>query len=353
MEPNNFMDWESVCPSIIGFIMPRNQNFLQIFETTNNLFGAEWAALGEQALRLHQEYNSARAQLEHEAFRAQQTANIQLQELQNQLAQMHQQANTQALLAASHKQLNQTLEEPRLLQNQHAATQAQLKSALENYNQTEQPSVPGETKEPKISSLQGRNITSWAGKPAPDLPENEEHPKLGLRGIQERRQPTWLESSRPIEKIRTFDGLMEFLTDTSPREVVAAYRQLFPRLVNPAPFYQDAWDMFIQWLDSFPYEEPWQKEDPIAQAVNKVKRKQSLPPPSKARCFRCGRIGHYSTTCRVNAYREPFKPKNNTVSETRRPHGTPTQHGAILRPLGRNNKQVRTLDIIDVKELEK
>ncbi|ORC86544.1 uncharacterized protein TM35_000271340, partial [Trypanosoma theileri] len=64
--PNDFMDWETVCPSITGFTMPRNQNFLQIFETTYNLFRLEWAALGEEALRLHQEYNSARAQLEHE-----------------------------------------------------------------------------------------------------------------------------------------------------------------------------------------------------------------------------------------------------------------------------------------------
>ncbi|ORC85168.1 uncharacterized protein TM35_000371410 [Trypanosoma theileri] len=42
----------------------------------------------------------------------------------------------------------------------------------------------------------------------------------------------------------------------------------------------------------------------------------------------------------------------NTVRETCRPHGTPTQHSALSGPLGRHIKQVRTLDIIDVRELE-
>ncbi|ORC88598.1 uncharacterized protein TM35_000162360 [Trypanosoma theileri] len=43
----------------------------------------------------------------------------------------------------------------------------------------------------------------------------------------------------------------------------------------------------------------------------------------------------------------------NTVRETFRSHGTPTQHGALSRPLGRHNKQIVTPDIIDVREWEK
>ncbi|ORC85163.1 uncharacterized protein TM35_000371360, partial [Trypanosoma theileri] len=43
----------------------------------------------------------------------------------------------------------------------------------------------------------------------------------------------------------------------------------------------------------------------------------------------------------------------NSAGETCRSHGTPTQHGTISGPLGRNNKQVRTLDIIDVNNLGK
>ncbi|ORC88599.1 uncharacterized protein TM35_000162370 [Trypanosoma theileri] len=78
----DFMDWEAFCPSIINFTMRRNQNFfLQVFETTYNLFSAEWAALVEEATKLHYEYDRARAKLEREDFSVQQNANIQLQEL--------------------------------------------------------------------------------------------------------------------------------------------------------------------------------------------------------------------------------------------------------------------------------
>ncbi|ORC85245.1 uncharacterized protein TM35_000361050 [Trypanosoma theileri] len=180
-------------------------------------------------------------------------------------------------------------------------------------------------------------------------------------------------------------------------------------------------------------EEPQPKEDSFLQAAAKLKRKHSAPPPSKRRCFRCGRIGHYSTTCRVNTnsglgstaknlqerskhsgqtrgnsrsrctarqiqhkriderrkandnnhkrYREytwtvqddspldkerSFGPRRgssgrtrsrptviNAVRETCRSNGTPTKHGVISRPLSRNNKQVSTPHIIDVRELEK
>ncbi|ORC93220.1 uncharacterized protein TM35_000025460 [Trypanosoma theileri] len=87
------MDWEAFCPSIINFTMPRNQNFLQVFETTYNLFSAEWAALGKEATKLHCEYDCARAQLEREDFSVQQNANIQLQELQNQMAHIYQEVS--------------------------------------------------------------------------------------------------------------------------------------------------------------------------------------------------------------------------------------------------------------------
>ncbi|ORC85103.1 uncharacterized protein TM35_000381780 [Trypanosoma theileri] len=160
----DFMDWEALCPSIINFTMPRNQNFLHVFETTYNLFSAEWAALREEATKIHYEYDRAQAQLEHEDFSVQQNANIQLQELQNQMAQIYQEApsrkcnrlrrrsnckkrkrnwqNTQAQLAASRVLCNQTLKELRRLRNQHTATQSQLEAALEKLNEKGQQSVP-------------------------------------------------------------------------------------------------------------------------------------------------------------------------------------------------------------------
>ncbi|ORC92305.1 uncharacterized protein TM35_000045190 [Trypanosoma theileri] len=371
----DFMDLEALRPSIINFTMRRNQKiFLQVFETTYNLFSAEWAALGEEASKLHYEYECATAQLEREDFSVQQTANTQLQDLQYQLTQISQQAydaqmlsthmktqlqetqaqlaKTQAQLAASRVQCNQTLGKLRKMQKQHTATQARLGAALEKLNEKGQQSVPdtSHTTAPIDPPQKGRNLSSWAWKSEPALPTTEERPKLGICGIQELRQPIWTESCRPEEKIRTFEGLMEFLMDASPSELPAAYQRLFPRPVNPGLFFNDVWNNFVQWLDSVRnegisaqliqmgrqvctqlrviqtvkdnpglkvteltqvMEEPQLKEDPFLQVAAKIKRKHSAPPPSKARCFRCGRVGHYSTTCRVNLQKETYKPKND------------------------------------------
>ncbi|ORC89420.1 uncharacterized protein TM35_000121950 [Trypanosoma theileri] len=57
---------------------------------------------------------------------------------------------------------------------------------------------------------------------------------------------------------------------------------------------------------------------------------------------------------RGSSGRTPSRPKIiNAVRETCRSHGTPTQHSALSGPLGRNNKQISTPDIIDERELEK
>ncbi|ORC85162.1 uncharacterized protein TM35_000371350 [Trypanosoma theileri] len=142
--------------------------------------------------------------------------------------------------------------------------------------------------------------------------------------------------------------MMEYLGDASPGEVATAYQQLFPRPVNPGLFYQDAWNNFVQWLDSIRNEgisaqlvqmgrqiytqlrviqtakdfpgvkmydirevmaQPLQKDDPYIQAAFKLRKKTSAPPPGKAKCFRCRRTGHNSSTRSVRLQREVFKPK--------------------------------------------
>ncbi|ORC85171.1 uncharacterized protein TM35_000371440 [Trypanosoma theileri] len=139
------------------------------------------------------------------------------------------------------------------MRNQDTAAQSQLEAALEKIKRkrtTERSQCKPDNRTKSTPTKKGRNLSSWAWKPESALPHTEERPKLGFQGIQELRQPIWTESNRPSEKIRTFEGMMEYLGDASPGEVVAAYRQLFPRPVNPGIFYQDAWNNFVRWLDS-------------------------------------------------------------------------------------------------------
>ncbi|ORC89561.1 uncharacterized protein TM35_000123360 [Trypanosoma theileri] len=165
---------------------------------------------------------------------------MQIQEIQNQMAQFYQEAqtqkqleetqaqlaNTQAKLAASHKQCKQMLEELRQMQNQHAVTQSQLAAVLDKLNDREPQSVPDafHTTEEKDPPQKGRDLSSWAWRPEPAVPNTEERPKLSTRGIQELRQPTWSELCRPEEKIRTFEGMMEYLGETSPSQLIDAFQ---------------------------------------------------------------------------------------------------------------------------------
>ncbi|KEG06513.1 hypothetical protein DQ04_13551000 [Trypanosoma grayi] len=59
--------------------------------------------------------------------------------------------------------------------------------------------------------------------------------------------------------------------------------------------------------------DPRKEDDPVFQAVQKAKKHSA--PPSYARCFRCGRAGHYSTTCYAQVKKTPFKPKKR-LSDT-------------------------------------
>ncbi|KAG8339070.1 hypothetical protein TRVL_10102 [Trypanosoma vivax] len=55
---------------------------------------------------------------------------------------------------------------------------------------------------------------------------------------------------------------------------------------------------------------PRKEEDTYHQACLKP-RKQQAPGPSKARCFHCGRMGHYTSTCYVRMSYGPYlKPKS-------------------------------------------
>ncbi|KEG07049.1 hypothetical protein DQ04_11111010 [Trypanosoma grayi] len=174
-------------------------------------------------------------------------------------------------------------------------------------------------------------------------------PQVGLRGIQELKNKFVDKGFRPEENIRTFEGAMEYLVETSPEQLLAAYRDLFPLPIRPGFELCQAWDNFVAWIYAIRHEgmsaeqsqlgrrlyyqlrvaqaakenpgvniqtlanaisDPRKEEDPVFQAVQKAK-KHSAHPPSYARCFRCGRTGHYSTTCYVQVKKTPFKPKND------------------------------------------
>ncbi|KAH9599364.1 hypothetical protein LSM04_007774 [Trypanosoma melophagium] len=154
---------------------------------------------------------------------------------------------------------------------------------------------------------------------------------------KELKPPASFSGCRPEGQIRTFGGILRLMIDTSPGQLVSTYWGIFPMPANPAPVYNEAWGNFVQWVHKVRNEgllaqqvrigrrlytqlriiqteaiaQPLQKDDPSTQAAMKFCKKQSAQPLSKAYCFRCGLIGHCSSTRLVQLQREAFKQKNN------------------------------------------
>ncbi|ORC87495.1 uncharacterized protein TM35_000211010 [Trypanosoma theileri] len=90
--------------------------------------------------------------------------------------------------------------------------------------------------------------------------------------------------------------------------------------------------------------------DEKANAINRTRYERYSP---ALRCDSSLHKGRSFGPRRGSSGRTQSRPKIiNAARETRGPHGTPTKHGALSGPLGRNNKQISTPDIIDVRELE-
>ncbi|KAH9598815.1 hypothetical protein LSM04_001910 [Trypanosoma melophagium] len=86
--------------------------------------------------------------------------------------------------------------------------------------------------------------------PLREAEADQSHPREVFWGTQEQSRPVWTEYVRPEGRIRTFEGMMDYLLQTSITQLLAAYRKIFPMPANPGPAYNDAWNNFLQWANA-------------------------------------------------------------------------------------------------------
>ncbi|KAG8343053.1 hypothetical protein TRVL_06115 [Trypanosoma vivax] len=175
---------------------------------------------------------------------------------------------------------------------------------------------------------------------------------VGFRGVQVLPYKPSETSFKAEEKIRTYEGALEYLTATSPEHLLAARRGVFPMPTKPGFLLQDAWDETALWIRTVgemgpvdglnrlgrcaynrrrllrlarahpgmqaeslagALKGPRKEEGPHHHAHPKAQKRQT-PVLSNARCFRCGRMGCYGSACYANMAREPYwKSKNLTA----------------------------------------
>lgn len=100
----------------------------------------------------------------------------------------------------------------------------------------------------KVHTLTKEVRKQWPEETTP-MGHGERKPKRGFYpGIQDIQPPASFAGCRPEEQIRTFDGMLRLIIDTSPDQLLAACREIFPMSVNAGPTYSDAWGNFGQWV---------------------------------------------------------------------------------------------------------
>ncbi|KEG08038.1 hypothetical protein DQ04_08161010 [Trypanosoma grayi] len=208
--------------SMVSFNMPKNENFLKAFDDARATFRTEWMELEESKLILYQQYEMARAQLAEENLKIQQDAYAQTVGSHERFNQMQHQINT------LESQKTQLCKENNQMQDRINQMQAW-------FNQKEKQGLPAQR-----AATEGENeyfpqdihtVTHTAkmgGHAERFSYALGAQPQVGLRGIQELRNKFVEKGFRLEENIRTFEGAMEYLVETSPEQLLAAYRDLFP-----------------------------------------------------------------------------------------------------------------------------
>nr|CAD21864.1 hypothetical protein [Trypanosoma brucei] len=143
---------------------------------------------------------------------------------------------------------------------------------------------------------------------------------------------------------------MEYLQGRTPEQLLWSYQFVFPLPTSPGPVHAKACKNFASWVlglrpegilekhlqlgkqsydklrtvqtaKDYPglrfkdiketIEFPQKKDDMYIQTALKTKQQQQQIGvlPSRARCFTCGRFGHYSNTCRVFKHKPDTRPK--------------------------------------------
>ncbi|CCD15487.1 unnamed protein product [Trypanosoma congolense IL3000] len=189
---------------------------------------------------------------------------------------------------------------------------------------------------------------AWKGFP-PHAPRPSSG-GVGIRGIKELQGNSWMSGVRPEYKYSYISvSAMEYLEDRNPEQLIAAYQYMSPTAATPGPAYTEAWKNFVSWAlglrsegiseghlqlgrqlynqlrtiqtvkdhpgvkiedirESVEY--PHRKDDVFIQAALKAKRHQTAIPPGRAQCFTCGRVVHYSSSCRVFKKKPESHPTN-------------------------------------------
>ncbi|KEG05366.1 hypothetical protein DQ04_22891000 [Trypanosoma grayi] len=73
-------------------------------------------------------------------------------------------------------------------------------------------------------------------------------PQVGVREIQELKNKFVEKGFQPEENIRTFEGALGYLLGTSPEQLLAACRGLFPLPMKPGFNLCQAWGNFAAWI---------------------------------------------------------------------------------------------------------
>ncbi|ORC93273.1 uncharacterized protein TM35_000011500 [Trypanosoma theileri] len=397
-------NFSSMRDCMVCFTMPRDLEFIKLFEEALSSFGTEWAEVKDGESSLYHQYESTKAQVTDEIFRFEQNEDVQFQVLRSQIALMQKLLNQKD---AHINHLNKQIEYLRANKMQPLQTT----------------SVTYLVESPCISSITEKENEHTLAKTIDHLfwrrdqvnSQQDCRARVGLRGIQKLKKQECHSEMPPEEGIKTFEGVMEYLLDTSPEQLLAMYRLVFPIPATLPPNYDEVWNKFVSWVYALPegkpsssyvdvgrqlytelrtiqsahdnieeciqtlprvIDKPLKEEAPPPQALQKAKI--LIIPPTDTECYgrqlknnqnhnsdqrenvqllrhdsalgerRRGRSrsrGNYRSRSRST-----FVKTIENISENNR---TPSRHDTLSGALGRNHREVRAVDNVGVKKLQK
>ncbi|KEG07410.1 hypothetical protein DQ04_09881000 [Trypanosoma grayi] len=197
--------------SMVPFNMPKNEDFLKAFDDARAAFCTGWMALEDSKSIMHQQYEMARAQLAEENLKIQQDAYAQTAGSNKRINKIQHQINTLESQKTHLREENNQMQD-RINQMQAWINQKKKqglpaqRAATEGENEYFPQDLHTVTHNAKMGGQAERPFTALGAQPP-----------VGVREIQELRNKFVEKGFRPEENIRTFEGALEYLLETSPR----------------------------------------------------------------------------------------------------------------------------------------